>query len=126
MWCVTWMEKISWTDRVRNEEVLHRVKEERNIAQTIKRRKADWIGHILRRNCFLKHVIEGKIEERKKVIGRQGRRRKQLPSGNERILLLDEKALVRTLWRTCFRRVYGNVVRQTTGWMNDLLQEHRG
>jgi hypothetical protein len=47
---------------VSNEEVLHRVKEEINIVQTIKRRKANWIGHILHRNCFLKHVIEGKIE----------------------------------------------------------------
>jgi hypothetical protein len=55
------MEKISWTDRVRNEEVLHRVKEERNIVRTLKRRKANWIGHISRRNCLLKHVIEGKL-----------------------------------------------------------------
>jgi hypothetical protein len=53
------MEKISWTDRVKNEEVLYRVKEERNSLHTIKRRKAKWIGHILRRNCLLKHVIEG-------------------------------------------------------------------
>jgi hypothetical protein len=58
------MEKISWTDLVRNEEVLHRVKEERNIAHTIKRREANWIGHILRRNCLLKHVTEGKLVER--------------------------------------------------------------
>jgi hypothetical protein len=48
------MEKISWTDRERNEEVLHRVKEERNIVHTIKRRTANWIGHILCRNCLLK------------------------------------------------------------------------
>jgi hypothetical protein len=68
------MEKISWTDRVRNEEVLHRVKVERNIVHTIKRREANWIGHILRRNCILKHVIEGKVE----VTGRRGRRRKHL------------------------------------------------
>jgi replicative superfamily II helicase len=53
------MEKISWADRVRNEEVLHRVKEDKSILQTI-RRQANWIGHILRRNCLLKHVIEGK------------------------------------------------------------------
>jgi hypothetical protein len=53
------MENISWADRVRNGEVLHRVKEERDILQTIKRRKANWIGHILRRNCLLKHVFEG-------------------------------------------------------------------
>jgi hypothetical protein len=57
------MEKIVWTDRVRNEEVLHRLDEERNILQTIKRRKATCIGHILRKNCLLKHVVEGKIEE---------------------------------------------------------------
>ena len=63
MWRWGRMEKISWTDRVRNEEVLHRVKEERNIIHTVKRRKANWIGHMLRRNCFLAHVIEGKIEE---------------------------------------------------------------
>jgi hypothetical protein len=58
------MEKISWTDRVRNEEVLHRVKEERNIIHTIKRRKAYWIGHILCRNCLLKHVIERKVRRK--------------------------------------------------------------
>jgi hypothetical protein len=56
-WCWRRME-ISWTDRVRNEEVLHTVKEERNILHTTKRRKANWIGHILRSNCLLKHVIE--------------------------------------------------------------------
>jgi hypothetical protein len=63
------MDKTSSTDRVRNEEVLHRVKEERNILHTIKRRKANWIGHILRRNCLLKHVIEGKLEGRREMMG---------------------------------------------------------
>jgi len=43
------MEKISWTDHVRNEEVSQTVKEERSILHTIKSRKGDWIGHILRR-----------------------------------------------------------------------------
>jgi hypothetical protein len=55
-----------------------RVKEERNILHTIKRRKANWICHILRRNCLLKHVIEGKLEGRIEITGRQGRRHKQL------------------------------------------------
>jgi hypothetical protein len=64
MWCWRRMEKIRWTDRVRNEEVLHRVKEERNIVHTIKRRKANSIGHILSRNCLLKYVIEGELEGR--------------------------------------------------------------
>jgi hypothetical protein len=62
------MEKISWTDCVRNEEVLYRVKEERNTLHVIKRRKTNAICHVLRMNCLLKHIIEGK--------GRHGRRRK--------------------------------------------------
>jgi hypothetical protein len=45
---------------VRNEEVLFRVNEQRNILHEISKRKANWIGHILHRNCFLQQVIEGK------------------------------------------------------------------
>jgi hypothetical protein len=56
------MEKISWTDHVRNEEVLLTVKEQRNILHEISKRKVNWIGHILRRNCLLQRVIEGKIK----------------------------------------------------------------
>jgi hypothetical protein len=70
------MQKISWTDRVRNEEVLHRVKEETNILHTIKRGKANWTAHILRRNWHPKHILEGKIEEGIGVTGRQVRRGK--------------------------------------------------
>jgi hypothetical protein len=101
---------------VRNEEVLHRVKEERNIVHTIKRRKANWIGHTLRRNCLLKHVIEGKLEGRIEMTGRRGRRRMQLLDDlteNRRYWKLKEEALDRTLWRTGFGRGYGRVVRQT-------------
>ena len=47
---------------VRNEEVLLRVNEQRNILREIRKRKANWIGHILRRNCLLKQVIEGRIK----------------------------------------------------------------
>jgi hypothetical protein len=54
MWCWRRIKKIIWTGRVKNEDVLHRVKDERNILRTIKRRKANWIGHILRRNCLFK------------------------------------------------------------------------
>jgi hypothetical protein len=56
------MEKISWTDRVISEEVLCRDKQDRNIVHEIKRCMAKWIGHILRGNCLLIHVIEGMIE----------------------------------------------------------------
>ena len=65
------MEKISLTGRVRNEEILQRVKEKGNILQTVKRRYANWIGHILRRNFLVKRVIEGKIEGRIVVAGRR-------------------------------------------------------
>ena len=54
------MEKINWTDRVRKEEVYSQSKGQRYILHTIKIRKAHWIGHILCRNCLLKHVMEGK------------------------------------------------------------------
>jgi hypothetical protein len=117
MWCWRRMKKISWTDRVRNEEVLHRVKEERNVLHTIKRRKANWIGHILRINCLIKHVIEGKLEGRIEMTGRRGRRRQQLLDDLKKkrsYWKLKEEALDRTLWRTCFGRVYGTVVRQIT------------
>jgi hypothetical protein len=116
MWCWRRVE-ISWTDRVRNEEVLHRVKEERNIVHTIKGREANWIGHILRRNCLLKHVIEGKLEGRIEMTGRRGKRRKQLQDDlkeKRRYWQLKEDALDRTLWRTRFGRGYVPVVRQTT------------
>jgi hypothetical protein len=92
--------EISWTDLVRNEEVLHRVKEERNILHTTKRRKTDWIGQILRRNCLLKHVIEGKLEGRIEMTGRRGRRRKQLLDDlkeKRRYWKLKEETLDRTL-----------------------------
>jgi len=64
------MEKIIRVDLVKN-EVLHKVKEERNVLHTIKRRKANWIGHILRRSCLLKHVSKGKIEGRIETTGRR-------------------------------------------------------
>jgi hypothetical protein len=70
------MEKISWTDCVRNEYVLDKVKEDRNILHTVKI-QANRTGHILRRNCLLRHVIEGKLDGRIAVTVRRGRSRKQ-------------------------------------------------
>jgi hypothetical protein len=71
MWRCRRMEEISWTDRLKSEEVLHGVKEERkrNVIRTVKRRKATWNDHILRRNCRVNHVIERKMEG----MGRRGR-----------------------------------------------------
>jgi len=56
------LEKIVWTDRARNEEVLHSVNDDINILHAINRRKTNCIGHILRRNCLRIHVIEEKME----------------------------------------------------------------
>jgi hypothetical protein len=101
---------------VRNEEVLHRVNEESNTLHTTKLRKSNWIGHILRRNCILKHIIEGKIE-RIEVTRRRERRRKQLLDDLKETRgywKFKEEALARIMWRTRFGRGYGPVVRQTT------------
>ena len=119
MWCSRRMEEISWTDHVRNEDVLLRVKGQRNILHVheIHKRKANWIGHILRRNCLLQRVIEGKIKGGIEVRGRRGRRRRKLLDdlkerrGN---FHLKEEALDRTMWRARFGRGFGRVVRQTT------------
>ena len=75
MWCWRRMEKIRWTDHVRN-EVLFRVNEQRNILHEIRKRKANLIGQILRRNCLLNQVIEGKVKGEMEMTRRRGRRRK--------------------------------------------------
>jgi hypothetical protein len=101
---------------VRN-EVLLRVEEQRNILHEIRKRKANWIGHILRRNCLLQRVIEGKIKGGLEVTGRQGRRcRKLLDDLKESrgYSHLKEEALDRTIWRARFGRGFGPVVRQAT------------
>ena len=96
--------------------MLQRVKEERNILQTIKRRKISCISHILRRNFLLKHGTEGTTEKRVEVAGRRGRRGKQLQDDHmekKGYWKLKEEALDRILWRTRFGRGYGPV-RQNT------------
>jgi hypothetical protein len=102
---------------VRNEEVLLRIKEHWNILHEIRKQKANWIGHILRRNCLLQRVIEGKIKEGIEETGRRGRRRRKLLDDlKERrgYSYLKEEALDRTTWRARFGRGLGPVVRQTT------------
>ena len=117
MWCWRRMEKISWMDKVRNEEVLLRVKDQRNNLHEISKRKANWIGHILRRNCLLQRVIERKIKGGIEVTGRRGIRRRKLPDDlkvGRGYSHLKEEALDRTMWRAGFGRGFGPVVRQTT------------
>ena len=104
MWYWRRMDKISWTDHVRNNKVSQRVKEEKNMLQTIRIRKANWIGQILCRNCLLKHILEGKIAGRNKVIGRRQRCKQLLDDLKEKTWYCKSKQeeLGRILWRTCF------------------------
>jgi hypothetical protein len=93
------MENISRTDHVRNEKVLHRVKDERNILNTIKRRKDNWIGHILRssRLILVKYVIQVRMEG-----SIQERRCKQLLDDLKKMKYwkLKKEASDCTVWRT--------------------------
>jgi hypothetical protein len=95
---------------VRNEEVLLGVKEQRNILDEISKLRANWIGHILRRNCLLQRVTEGKIKGGIEVTGRRGRRhRKLLDDLKERrgYSHLKEVALDRTMWRARLEEALG-------------------
>jgi hypothetical protein len=114
MWCRRRTEKISWTDHGRNEDVLLRVKDQRNILHEIPTRKANWIGHISRRNCLLQRVIEGKLQGGTEVTVIRGRRRRKLPDDRKErrgYSHLKEEALDRTMWRARFGRGYEPVVR---------------
>jgi hypothetical protein len=108
--------EISWTDHIRN-EVLLKFKEQRNILHEISKRKANWIGHILRRNCRLQEVIKGKIKGGIRVTRRlEMRRRKLVYDLKERrgYSHLKEEALDRTMLRARFGRSFEPVMRQTT------------
>jgi len=109
-WCLRRMKGIIWTNHMKNEDILHRVEKERSILYVIKRRKANWIDHMLRRNFLLKQVMKGKIEG----TGRQWRRCKKLVKGlreKEKILKFENRktelhSLEKLLWRrlrTCRR-----------------------
>ena len=55
------MEKIKWSEKVTNEEILERLGEKRTLLNNILRRKANRIRHIVRRSCLLHDAIEGQI-----------------------------------------------------------------
>jgi hypothetical protein len=128
-WCLStsWqcfsLSTVLWTeglDTFVGHRQLLRAKEQRNILHEIRKRKANWIGHILCRNCLQQRVIKGKIQGGGiEVTGRQGRRRRKLLDNlKERrgYSHLNEEALDRTIWRARFGRGFGPVVRQITKW----------
>ena len=83
----------------------------------MKKRKANWIGHILRRNCLLKQAIEGKIKGEIEVTRRRGRRCKKLLDNlkdRRGYTHLKEEALDRTMWRNRYGGGFKPVVRKNT------------
>ena len=98
--------------------MLFQVNEQRNILHGIRKRKANWIGHILRRKCLLKQVIEGKIKGEREVTRRKGRGRKKLLDDlkdRRGYCHLKEEAVDRSMWRDRFGRGFEPVARQTAG-----------
>jgi hypothetical protein len=84
---------------------------------------ANWIGHVLRRNCLLQRVIEGQIKGGIDVTERRRRRRRKLLGDlkeKREHSHLKAQALDRTMWRARFGRGFGPVVRQTTKLINNL------
>jgi len=73
MWIWRKIEKISWTAHVSNKEDLCLVQEQCSLMQVIKQRQANWRGHVLRHDCLLKTVLEGKIEEKRPKKNQEGR-----------------------------------------------------
>ena len=92
------MEKIKWSEKVTNEQVLDHVGEKMTLINNILHRKANWISHILRRNCLLH---DGQMTEVKGV----GRIRTQLLDdlrNRRRYCELKEEAEDRKIWRCQF------------------------
>jgi len=112
--CCWRKKKLIWTDSYKGDEVLRRLKAERDILHTRKRGMANFTGHILRRNCLLNCVTEGKIER----TGRRGKKRKQLfhdPTEKGRHWKLKKEAYDCTVWRSRLSG-YGAVAKRTTRW----------
>jgi hypothetical protein len=95
------MEKIKWSEKVTNEQVLDRIGEKRTRLNNILRIKANWIDHILRRNCLLCDANEGQVTELKGV----GRRKTQFLDdlrNRRRYWEIKEEAEDRKRWRRQF------------------------
>ncbi|PNF26419.1 hypothetical protein B7P43_G16609 [Cryptotermes secundus] len=114
IWSIALYGAETWTLRAVDQKHLESFEiEQRNILHEIRKRKANWIGHVLRRNCLLKEVIEGKIEGRLEVTRTRGTRHKKMLDdlGDRRgYCHLKEKALDHIKWRNCFGRDCGPVV----------------
>jgi len=66
------MLKISWTEKITNEEVWKRIGEEKSILTTIQQRKHNWLGHVLRHDSKLLTILEGR------TMGKRQRERRRI------------------------------------------------
>jgi len=62
MWIWRRMERVSWMDKITNEEILNKVGEKRQLISVIRIRQKNWIGHVLRDEGLLGEVMEGRME----------------------------------------------------------------
>jgi len=69
--------KISWQERVTNEDVLIKAGETRKLVETITTGKRRWVGHMMRHESLLRDSWEGEME---------GKR----PRGRYRVQMLDD------------------------------------
>jgi hypothetical protein len=63
MWCYRRMLRISWTEKITNEEVLQKAEIKKRLYTTIQTKKLQYFGHIIRQNGepLYRTVLEGKV-----------------------------------------------------------------
>ena len=91
----TWrmMERVKWTDKIKNAVVLERVGQGGIMLELIRKRKINWLGHWLRRNCLLKDALEGMVN------GKKVHRRRRYQMIHELYEDKKRKAEKRVEWR---------------------------
>jgi hypothetical protein len=98
MWIWRKMERVSWSEKKTNEQVLREVGEERSLWEKVVQRKKNWIGHIVRGEGLMKQVMEGRME------GKRGRGRPRMGMISElkesSYVDMKRRAEDREEWRT--------------------------
>ena len=104
MWCWRRFNKVKWTDKKTNEEVLVITDEKRKFLHKIKTRRGRWFGHNLRLSKWFTLIVEGKISGRRP----RGPPRKDfikqilVDTHSSSYQELKKKAFERKEWRRCF------------------------
>ncbi|PZC78062.1 hypothetical protein B5X24_HaOG202597 [Helicoverpa armigera] len=104
------MERISWTERISNEEVLSRIGSRRQLLHSIENRRGKMIGHLIRHDDFIKNIVEGKVEGKR---GRGRPRYSYMKQIKEKVNVVTYKevlelALDRRKWKELHRQELGS------------------